>query len=207
MTPPLVLATRNVGKLRELGPMFSAAGIDVVDLAGAGLPDELPGEDDVERFATFAENAVAKARFYHEALDGRAPTVADDSGLEVAALGGAPGVHSRRWAQSGELEGRPLDEANNARLVRELSGASDHSARFVCAAAFYDGRREIVRLGAIEGVALLEPRGALGFGYDPHFFVPALAKTLAEATLQEKERVSHRGAAFRALLDALREGN
>ena len=207
MSEPLVLATRNVGKLRELRPMFSTAGIDVVDLAGAGLAEELPGEDDVECFTTFAENAMAKAHFYYEALGGRAATVADDSGLELSALNGAPGVHSRRWAQAAGLEGRALDAANNARLVRELSGATDRSARFVCAAAFYDGRRAIVRLGTIEGVALLEPRGALGFGYDPHFFVPALTKTLAEATLEEKERVSHRGVAFRALLAALSEGN
>jgi XTP/dITP diphosphohydrolase len=206
MIEPLVLATRNVGKLRELAPMFAAAGIEVVDLATAGVPGELPGEADVESFPTFAENALAKARFYGAALGGR-PCVADDSGLEVRALGGVPGVHSRRWAAVPGLDGPALDAANNRRLVAELAGAADRRARFVCAAAYAHGARELVCLGAVDGEIVLEPSGAFGFGYDPHFRPNALGKTLAEASLAEKERVSHRGAAFRALITALGRGN
>jgi XTP/dITP diphosphohydrolase len=200
--PPIVLATRNEGKLRELRALFREFGLEVTDLAGAGLGAEHPGESEVEAYDSFVENAIAKARFFHHATGGRA-CAADDSGLEVSALGGAPGVHSRRWAAEPGLGGAAQDSANNARLLRELEGAPDRSARFVCAAAYCDGSRTLVRLGTLDGSITAAPRGVHGFGYDAYFESAALGITLAEASLAEKQRVSHRAQAFRALVAAL----
>ena len=201
---PIVVATRNAGKLRELAPLFRAAGLDAVDLAAAGSPAARDDEAGVEAYATFAENALAKARYFHRALG--LACVADDSGLEVVALGGRPGVRSRRWAED---EGAAGDEtaANNACLVRAMRGVVDRRARFVCAAAYCDDARELCVTGVVDGEITGEPRGRAGFGYDPYFFVPALAKTLAEASLDEKQRVSHRAAAVRALIAQIRRGN
>jgi XTP/dITP diphosphohydrolase len=205
VTEPLVLATRNHGKLVELRPIFAAAGLPVVDLAAAGLPDEEPAEAELEVFATFTENALAKVRYFHGLL-GR-PCVADDSGLEVRALGGQPGVRSRRWASDHGARGPGEDAANNAFLLRSLGDQRDRAARYVCAAAYRDERREFVTVGIIEGSITAEPRGEHGFGYDPFFFADRLGKTLAEATTAEKQLVSHRGVAFRALVGELRPGN
>lgn len=199
--PALLLATRSPGKLRELRPLFAEAGFEVVDLAEAGIP-ERADEDAVERFSTFEENALAKARYFH-ARSGQA-TVADDSGLEVVALGGAPGVLSRRWSGRTDLTGQALDDANNARLLETLAEERDRRARYVCAAAYVDGEREIVVRGATEGVILREARGSSGFGYDPHFFSTELARTFGEATREAKEAVSHRGRAMRRLIAQLR---
>ena len=201
---PIVVATRNAGKLRELAPLFRAAGLDAVDLAAAGSATPRDEEEGVEAHATFAENALAKARYFHRALG--LACVADDSGLEVVALGGRPGVRSRRWAED---EGAAGDEtaANNACLVRAMRGVVDRRARFVCAAAYCDDARELCVTGVVDGEITGEPRGWAGFGYDPYFFVPALAKTLAEASLDEKQRVSHRAAAVRALIAQIRRGN
>jgi XTP/dITP diphosphohydrolase len=203
---PLVLATRNEGKLRELRPLFSAAGIAVVDLRAAGLGEELPEEDALEAWPTFAENALAKARYFSQRLGGRA-CVADDSGLEVAALGGRPGVRSRRWSADEGFVGADLDGSNNALLLRALAEGADRTARFVCAAAYVSAERECLALGEVSGSVTLAARGTHGFGYDPLFYVTELGRTLAEATVEEKERVSHRGRAFRALLAQLGAGN
>jgi XTP/dITP diphosphohydrolase len=197
---PLLVATRNRGKLRELRPLFTGAGIRVIDLEEAGLPPTA-AEDDLEHHERFEDNALAKARYFH-ALSGL-PTVADDSGLEVVALGGRPGVRSRRFAGEPGLEGAAQDAANNARLLRELAGVAARGARFVCAAAFVDGGRELVQLGTIEGEIVDEARGAHGFGYDPYFRSREAGKTLAELEVWEKERISHRGRAFAALVEAL----
>ncbi len=198
----LLLATRSQGKLRELRPLFADAGLAVVDLVEAGIP-ETPDEDELERFETFEENALAKARWFRDVSG--LPTVSDDSGLEVLALGGRPGVRSKRWSGRSDLSGQPLDDANNALLLRELSGASERRARYVCVAAFVDGSRALVRRGETEGVIVDAPVGSGGFGYDPYFRSDELGRTFGEATRAEKERVSHRGRAFRALLSALRE--
>lgn len=200
----VLLATRSEGKLRELRPMFQAAGFTVVDLVSWGLPEE-PEEAELEQFDTFEENALAKARYFYEVSGGIA-AIADDSGLEVAALGGRPGVRSKRFSGRDDLTGRALDDANNARLQSELAGAADRSARFICAAAFVGLDGEMVRRGETEGVVLDAPRGSGGFGYDPYFESAELGRTFAEASVAEKERVSHRGRAMRALIEALRAG-
>lgn len=174
----------------------------VRDLEAAGVA-ESPKEVEVESFTTFEENALAKARYFRGVVD--APVFADDSGIEVAALGGAPGVHSRRWSAEGrdDLVGSALDAANNARLVGALDGATDRSARYVCAAAYSDGTIELVARGECAGFIVHQPRGSHGFGYDPYFFSPELGGTFGEISREAKAAVSHRGRAFRALLALL----
>jgi XTP/dITP diphosphohydrolase len=199
---PLLIATRSAGKLRELRELFARAGLDVVDLTQAGVAASAV-EDDLEVADTFEDNALAKARYF-AGLTRRA-VIADDSGLEVAALGGRPGVRSKRWSGRTELAGLPLDAANNARLIDELRGLTNRDARYVCVAALVDHGAERTFRGTAEGVILEEPRGTEGFGYDPYFFSSELEKTFGEASLVEKEGVSHRGRAFRALIEALRE--
>lgn len=201
-TAPWVLATRNAGKLRELRALLQGEGIAVVDLGEVGLP-ETYDEDGIECFETFAENALAKARYFAARLPGWV-VVADDSGLEVLALGGRPGVRSRRWSGRADLSGAALDAANNALLVRELAGVSERRARFVCAAAWVGGGRETVAEGEVGGTIVDRPSGSDGFGYDPHFRVDELGMTLGDATVAEKQRVSHRARAFGALLTQLR---
>jgi len=196
----ILLATRSAGKLRELKPIFEHAGLAVIDLVTAGIA-ESPQEHVVERFDTFEENALAKARYFC-GLSGH-PVVADDSGLEVLALEGAPGVRSRRWSRRDDLSGPALDAANNAVLVGALTGATDRRARYVCVAAYRDGAREFTVRGETHGLIVHEARGAHGFGYDPHFFSPEIGCTFGESSRDEKERVSHRGRAMRALLARL----
>lgn len=201
MTPPVVLlATRSEGKLRELRPLFAGAGIRVQDLREA-LVGEAPDEDAVEAFDTFAANALAKARYFH-VLTGL-PTVADDSGLEVSVLDGQPGVRSKRWSGRTDLSGQALDDANNARLLEALRDVEHPVARYVCAAAYCDGGREEVVLGETSGAIMRDARGGEGFGYDPYFFSDELAATFGESSRAAKERVSHRGRAFRALLERI----
>ena len=199
----VIVATRNPGKLRELVPLFAAIGVRVVDLDAAGIP-ESPEEDDVEAFETFEENALAKARYFHRASGGL-PTVADDSGLEVEALGGAPGVRSKRFAGA-EGASRVVDAANNALIVERLAGVADRRARFVCAAAYVGGEGALVRRGVVPGRIVDRAAGTLGFGYDPHFHADELGKTFGEATVAEKATVSHRARAFAALVEALAAG-
>ena len=196
----VVLATRSEGKLRELRPLFAGAGMAVHDLRDAGV-NVSPDEELVEAFDTFEANALAKARYFH-VLTGR-PTVADDSGLEVEALRWAPGVHSKRWSGRRDLEGQALDDANNAKLLTALQGVAEPRARYVCVAAFCDGTREVVVRGETSGVIVRDARGAEGFGYDPYFLSAELGATFGESSREAKERVSHRGRAFRALLERL----
>lgn len=198
---PLLIATRSLGKLRELRQLFGDAGLAVIDLdeAGVTLTDD---EEDLESGETFEENAVAKARYFAR-LAGR-PVIADDSGLEVLALGGRPGVRSRRWSGRGDLAGAALDAANNEYLLRALRGFTDRRARYVCVAAFVDAARELTFRGTADGEILERPHGSGGFGYDPYFLSADLGMTFAEATVQQKESVSHRGRAFHALIAALR---
>ena len=198
----VVVATRNAGKLRELLPLFTQAGLAPRTLDEVGIAEEA-GEDALETAATFEANALAKARHFHARCG--YPTVADDSGLAVHALGGAPGVRSRRWSGRPDLEGAALDAANNALLLERLAGVEDRRARFVCAAAWVDDAREVVRLGECPGrIAARPSAGRHGFGYDPLFVSDELGATFAEVERAAKARVSHRARAFGALLGALR---
>ena len=199
----VVLATRSAGKLRELRPIFESVGVRVLDLAEAGV-DETSAEAGIEAFDTFEENALAKARYFFERCGGL-DVVADDSGLVVDALGGEPGVRSKRWSERTDLSGRPLDEANNERLMARMKGMHDRRARFVCAAAWRGRAGEMVVRGEVRGHIEDHPSGAHGFGYDPYFFSVELGMTLADATTEQKRGVSHRGRAFDALVDAWRE--
>lgn len=198
-----LLATRSAGKLRELEPLFAHAGIQVITLERAGIP-ETPDESGIEVFSTFEENALAKARYFLRATG--LPTLADDSGLEVDALEGAPGIRSKRWSGRDDLTGIALDKANNAELLRALRGKRERRARYVCVAALVTADAELLRRGEVEGEILEHPRGDGGFGYDPLFFSEELGKTFGEASLVEKEQVSHRGRAFRELVRAMRAG-
>jgi XTP/dITP diphosphohydrolase len=200
----VLVATRNEGKRRELVALLEPLGVEVLSLAVAGIA-ATPEEDDLERFDTFEENALAKARHFFERSG--LPTLADDSGLEVDALGGRPGVRSKRFSGRTDLEARELDAANNAALMSALAGVSAREARFVCVAAFVDGARELTGRGEIEGRMLSAPKGTGGFGYDAYFYSSELARTLAEASIAEKGGVSHRGRALRALCDALVEAS
>jgi XTP/dITP diphosphohydrolase len=197
LRPRVVVATRNRGKLREILQICESAGLGVELVP---LDDLAPDAVLVEDEPTFEENALAKAR--QAAAVTRLPALADDSGLEVDALGGAPGVRSARYA------GEPSDDArNNHKLIATLGNlpAAPRTARFRCAAAFVDRDRalELVATGACEGEILTAPRGDLGFGYDPLFLVPHLARTMAELPPEEKNHLSHRAAAFRALIEQL----
>ena len=165
------------------------------------LLERLPEEADLERDTSYVENAVSKARYF--ATRGGLPTVADDSGIEVDALGGAPGVRSARWAGKGE----EADAANNALLLEKLAGVPEErrTARYRCVVAFLavpSAVPEIVE-ATCDGLILTEPRGTGGFGYDPLFYAPELQMSFGEAPPSAKHRVSHRGRAFRALIEVL----
>lgn len=203
MSRAWVLASRNDGKLRELRALFATRGVQVMDLRDAGIAEDVVAESGIELFDTFEENALAKARYFAARLPGHV-IVADDSGLVVEALGGAPGVRSKRWSGATHLHGHALDAENNRLLVASMAGERNRAARFVCAAAYCDGALGLVARGEVVGEIIDEPLGTHGFGYDAHVFVGELGRTMAEATLVEKETVSHRGRAFAALLAAVR---
>jgi XTP/dITP diphosphohydrolase len=199
----LLVATRNPGKVRELRDILAGyPRIEIVGLEDLGVP-ESPDEDAVEAFETFEENARAKARYY-AALTG-ALTLADDSGICVDALGGAPGVRSRRFAGEEEARGLRQDEANNRHLLRLLAGVPPErrTARYVCAAALAGEGWDGVHVGTCEGVVLDAPRGSGGFGYDPLFYLPGEGMTFGELPSARKSEVSHRGRAVRAAAQAL----
>jgi len=193
----VVLASGNQGKLRELQALLSGCGFEVLPQSVLGI--DSPHEDG----ASFVENALIKAR--HAARAAGLPAIADDSGLEVDALGGRPGVHSARFAGPGRG-----DEANNERLLAELAGVPPErrTARFRCAMVFVrdaDDPSPIVRTGVWEGAIGHERRGAGGFGYDSLFIVTGDGRTAAEMPAEQKNRVSHRSQALRALVEALKE--
>lgn len=206
MTGTFALATRSSNKVREIreilgGPAAPAiASLDELGVAPT------PEEDDVEAFETFRANAIAKARFFVSRT--RLPTIAEDSGIVVPALGGEPGVRSKRFAARTDLQGRELDEANNRLLLERLRGVP-HEARaayYVCAAAVVhpdEPDRALLFVGTCSGRIADEPRGTGGFGYDPLFFVPALGSTFAEIPSAEKNHRSHRARAFRSLAATL----
>ena len=199
----LVIATRNPGKVREIREILAHyPELEIVGLDTLGI-EETEEEDALEVFDTFEENALAKARYFAR-LTGRL-TLADDSGICVDALGGAPGVRSRRFAPGPDLRGIAQDGANNTYLLQQLAGMpeSGRTARYVCAAALA-GDAEAVFLGECEGVVLEEPRGSGGFGYDPLFYIPAEGCTFGELPPQRKNEISHRGRAVRLVADSLR---
>ena len=202
----LVLASNNRAKLAELGALFAPLAIELVTQGELGI-DEAD-----EPHATFVENALAKAR--HAARASGSAAIADDSGLCVDALGGAPGVASahfatvRRRVRDREGHRRVQDAANNALLVDRLRGATDRRARFVStlvAVRNADDPEPLIAVGRWHGEVLEVPRGAGGFGYDPLVFVAALGRTVAELDADVKNRVSHRAQAAARMLALLRE--
>jgi XTP/dITP diphosphohydrolase len=194
----LLVGTRSAGKTREIRELFAGLPFELSFPADRML-DPLPEEADLERSLSYAENAVSKARYY--ATRGGLPAVADDSGLEVDALGGAPGVRSARWSSSGG------DSDNNALLLERLKDVPEaqRSARYRCVVAFLATPSHVPEIveATCEGFVLTEPRGSGGFGYDPLFYSSDLKMTFAEAAAAAKHRVSHRGRAFRALIEVL----
>ena len=196
----ILIATSNPGKLRDFAGAAQHHGVEV-----AGIPDFSSLPTVVEDGLTFEANARKKAEAYSQHVSGET-VVADDSGLEIDALHGAPGVHSARYAadEPDKAETNTDDEANNARVLRELNGVppSQRTGRFVCVlAAARDGKTLATFRGAAEGIILDVPRGTNGFGYDPLFYFPQIEKTFAELSAEEKSKYSHRGAAFREFLD------
>ncbi len=204
----ILIATGNPGKFHEIITVLSDWPVEGGPTAvlWRSLKD-LPGEiaEPSEDGETFAENAAIKAVYYARASG--LWTLADDSGLEVDALGGVPGVRSARYAQVSAGALRPeVTRANNERLISELAGVptEGRTARFRCALALADGNRVLATAeGGVEGRIVDEPRGSNGFGYDPHFYLPALEKTMAELSAAQKNRISHRGAALRRFRAAL----
>jgi len=196
----IVLATRNAHKVAELQAILSdvISGLDL-EIVGVGeFPDV---EDVVETGVTFAENATLKAVAVAQATG--LPAMADDSGLAVDVLGGSPGIFSARWAGT-----HGQDRANLELLLAQLSDVPDEhrSAAFVCAAALaMPGGRVVVREGRMPGTLAREPRGSNGFGYDPILVVDGDSRTAAELSTQDKNAISHRGKAFRALANDLQE--
>jgi XTP/dITP diphosphohydrolase len=193
----VLIATSNSGKLRDFAGAAGPYGIQI-----EGLPAFSSLAPVVEDGLTFEANARKKAEQYSLAAPGEI-VLADDSGLEVDALGAAPGVHSARYAAEdpSAAEGNTDDHANNAKLIRALAGVVERAGRFVCViAAARDGQTLGIFHGAAEGVLLDAPRGKNGFGYDPLFYFPAIDKTFAELSAEEKAKYSHRGKAFREFL-------
>jgi XTP/dITP diphosphohydrolase len=196
----ILIATSNPGKLRDFAGAASSYGIEVAPVPRfSSLPSA------VEDGSTFEANARKKAEHYSRYIPGEI-VLADDSGLEVDALGGAPGVHSARYAADDphKAESNTDDEANNGRLIRELENvpSDQRTGRFVCIiAAARDGETLAVFRGTAEGIILDKPRGSNGFGYDPLFYFPQIRKTFAELSAEQKAQFSHRGAAFRGFLE------
>lgn len=208
MSPPtLLVATRSPDKLREIRQILGAPG----DLRVRGLDEvsivESAEEEGLEAFATFEENALAKARYF--ARRSGLLTLADDSGLCVDALDGAPGVRSKRFSGRHELRGAELDRANNQLLLARLLDVplARRTARYVCAVALVDPRDgEVVHRATCEGIILPEPRGSGGFGYDPLFFLPSENATFGELSPERKNEFSHRAKAVRMARESLLRG-
>jgi XTP/dITP diphosphohydrolase len=193
MTQSLVLASTNAGKLAEFAQLLAPLGFAIKSQRELDIPEA------EEPFGTFVENALAKAR--HASKLSGLPALADDSGICVPALGGAPGVQSARYA------GEPRsDAANNAKLVRDIAAHADKSAYYYCVLVMVrhaDDPQPIIADGVWHGQLIEQPRGQGGFGYDPYFFLPSLGKTAAELSAEEKNNLSHRGQALRALINKL----
>ena len=194
----LLVGTRSTGKTREIRQLFAGLPFELA-FPTDRLLEPLPEEADLERSLSYVENAVAKARYY--ATRGGLPAVADDSGIEVDALGGAPGPRSAGWSATGG------DAENNTLLLEQLAGVPEErrGARYRCVVAFVATPSNVPEIveATCDGFILTEPRGNGGFGYDPLFYSPELQMTFGEAAPAAKHRVSHRGRAFRALIEVL----
>lgn len=192
----LVIASNNQGKLREINTLLEPLAIEAIPQS-----DFNAGEVD-EPYATFVENALAKAR--HASRCSGLPALADDSGICVSALNGAPGVASARYA------GEPKsDERNNLKLIETLKNQLDRRAYYYCVIVLVrhaDDPQPIIVDGSWYGEIVDQPRGEGGFGYDPYFFVPEFGKTSAELTAEQKNQISHRGQALKYLVEILRAG-
>ena len=196
---PLVLATRSAGKIRELTALCALRGVAVDTLGALGIAEEA-AEERIEIFDTFAANAEAKARWFASRLLDRV-VLAEDAGLVVDALGGAPGVRSKRWAGSA-ASGPALDAANNAALAHAMAAHDDRRARYVCVAMIVAGADTWDGEGRVEGHIARAPSGTGGFGYDPWFVSEELGITFGEASAAAKARVSHRARALDVVLRA-----
>lgn len=194
MTQRLILASNNAGKLKEFAQLLGPIGFELHPQGEFDVPEA------EEPFGTFVENALAKAR--HASRLTGLPALADDSGVCVNALGGAPGVYSARFA------GEPKSDArNNQKLVSDLAGLADKSAYYYCVLVYVrhpDDPQPVIADGRWNGEIIASPRGENGFGYDPHFLIPSLGKTTAELAPDEKNALSHRGQALRALVEKLK---
>ena len=192
----VVIASNNAGKLREIGRILEPLGIEAMPQSVFGVP-ECP-----EPHVTFVENCIAKAR--HASTHTGLPALADDSGICVDALNGAPGVYSARYA------GEPKsDERNNQKLIESLQGQGNRKAHYYCVMVyvrFPDDPQPIIAEGSWHGEIIDTPRGAGGFGYDPYFLVPGFDKTGAELPMEDKNAISHRGQALRTLAERLKQG-
>ncbi len=193
----VVIASGNAGKLREFAALLAPFGVSGVGQRELGIADA------PEPHATFLENALAKAR--HASAAAGLPAIADDSGLCLDALGGAPGVHSARWA---ELAGGPRDDIANNRLVAsQLRQSASRAGHYYCVLVLVrspDDPQPVVADGLWRGEFIDTPRGESGFGYDPHFLLPELGCTVAELSPERKNLLSHRGQAMRDLQERLR---
>ena len=190
MQRTVVLASNNAGKLEEFSSLLAPIGMELRKQSELGISEA------EEPYATFVENALAKAR--HVAQLSGLPALADDSGICVPALSGAPGVLSARFA------GEPKSDArNNQKLIQDLSALEDKSAYYYCVLVYLRHAQDpqpVIAEGRWDGEIIATPRGANGFGYDPHFWIPSLNKTAAELSAEEKNQLSHRGQALRALI-------
>lgn len=189
----ILIASKNSGKINEYKAMLEPLGIQIKSLL------DFPDIPDIEETgATFLENAKIKAEKVATVFD--LPCLADDSGLEVLTLNGAPGVYSQRYSKEG------IPKTNNAKLIRELQGKTDRRARFVCVIVFFSPKNGYQSFeGTVEGEIIDQPRGTRGFGYDPHFYLKELNQTFAELSLETKNQLSHRGKALRKLIEWLKE--
>lgn len=194
----LVLATSNPGKRREFDRLLAPLGINVLDQGSLGV------EPAPEPYGTFLENALTKAR--HASAKTGHPALADDSGICVLALGGAPGVRSARYAEP--IDGQAQDLANNQALINALQGVADRRAMYVAILVLVlnpDDPLPLVAQGTWVGQVIDQPRGEHGFGYDPHFFLPEIGQTVAELDAHHKNNISHRAQALQGLMTAMRE--
>ena len=194
MPRKLILASNNAGKLKEFGALLAPLDFELHAQGEFNVPEA------EEPHATFVENAIAKAR--HASRLTGLPALADDSGVCVNALGGAPGVHSARYA------GEPKsDRRNNDKLIADLAPHADKSAYYYCVLVFVrhaDDPQPVIADGRWDGEMIAQARGQGGFGYDPYFLIPSLGRTAAELSAEEKNRLSHRGQALRALIEKLK---
>jgi XTP/dITP diphosphohydrolase len=201
----ILFATRNSHKCEEVRSLFKGiAGLEMLNPDEVGLSYQ-SCEDDLEPFDTFEENASSKARYFHQ-ISGL-PTLADDSGLVVDCLNGLPGINSKRFSSWSKGDAISQDEANNEFLVQSLECFRnvEWTARYVCLAVFLDSKANMkMTRGEVEGEIIEIPKGRNGFGYDPHFLVKNTELTFAEMSDRKKNRFSHRGKAFRKLVEEIK---